>query len=381
MSVLIVAGRVVAALVLFGIIVTVHELGHFIAAKVLGVQVNEFAIGFGPRLLQFGKKETKYSIRLLPLGGFCSMEGEDAAGGGEVRLTEGAASDTNPRSFLNKPVWRRIVITVAGVLMNLVLGFILLLIYHSVCILPESNGEVYYTSTQISVLQEDTSAYQSGLRPGDILLKVDGQRVFSWMDLQFLLQSSDDGVFDMQVSRAINGQEKTVLLEDVAFRREYVDETGGYVLYYDFYVAPIPQTVLSTLEQTARTECSLAVTVWRSLKGIFTGQFGLNDLSGPVGTVDVIGDVVENAVQEVHWQSGLGNVLLLLALLTVNVGIFNLLPIPALDGGRLLFLIWEGVTRKRVPPKYEGLVHGIGLALLLLLILIVTFQDIVKLVA
>lgn len=366
---------------LFGIIVMVHELGHFLAAKALGVQVNEFSIGFGPKLLQFGKKETKYSVRLLPLGGFCAMEGEDAAGSGEVSLTATDTTDRNPRSFLNKPVWRRVIITVAGVTMNLILGFVLLLVYHGVCTLPEADGETYYTGTRITVLEEDTPAYQSGLRPGDMVVKIDGQRVFSWMDLQFLLQSSDDGVFDMQVSRVVDGEDTTVTLPEVAFRREYSEETGGHILYYDFYVEGIPQTFGSTLEQSARMECSLAVTVWRSLKGIFTGKFGLNDLAGPVGTVDVIGDVVENAVQETHWQLGLGNVLMLLALLTVNLGVFNLLPIPSLDGGRLLFLAFEGITRRRVPPKYEGLVHGIGLALLLLLILIVTFNDITRIFA
>ena len=378
---LIVVGRLLAALVLFGIIVLVHELGHFLAAKALGVQVNEFAIGFGPKLLSFGKKETKYSIRLLPLGGFCAMEGEDAAGGGEVSLAVNEAAMSNPRSFFNKPVWRRVIITVAGVVMNLILGFILLLVYHSVCTLPEADGNAYYTSTQISVLKEDTPAYRSGLRPGDTLQKIDGQRVFSWMDLQFLLQSSDDGVFEMEVSRTVNGKETTVTLPEVEFRREYSEARGSHILYYDFYVAPIEQTVGSTLEQSFKTECSTAVTVWRSLKGMVTGKFGLNDLSGPVGTVDVIGDVVENAVQETQWQIGLGNVLMLLALLTVNVGVFNLLPLPALDGGRLLFLAWEGITRKRVPPKYEGWVHAVGFILLLLLIVIVTFNDIIKLFA
>lgn len=371
-------GRLLAAVFLFGIIIMVHELGHFLAAKALGVQVNEFAIGFGPKLFQFGKKETKYSLRLLPIGGFCAMEGEDAAGGGEVSLQVKDAAAENPRSFYNKPVWRRVIITVAGVAMNILLGFVLLLVYHGVCTVPEANGETYYTGTRISDLQEDTAPYQSGLRVGDELLSIDDQRVFSWRDIQFLLQSSDDGVFDMEVSRIVNGEETTVELTDVTFRREYVKDAKRHVLYYDFYLEAVPQTLGSTLEQSVRVEGSLAVTVWRTLKGMFTGQFGLNDLSGPVGTVDVIGDVVEGAVQETQWQVGLGNILMLLALLTVNVGLFNLLPLPALDGGRLLFLIWEGITRKRVPPKYEGLVHAIGLGLLLLLILYVTFNDILR---
>ena len=372
-------GRLLAALVIFGVIVMIHELGHFLAAKAMGVQVNEFAIGFGPKLFQFGKKETKYSIRLFPLGGFCAMEGEDAAGGGEVSLEEQKTAEDNPRSFLNKPVWRRIVITVAGVVMNLVLGFAVLLVYTGVCTRPLDDGNVYYSDTQIAVLPEDSPSYQSGLRPGDRLLKIDGQRLFSSFDIQFLLQSSDDGVFEMTVQRTENGISDVLTLPAVKFERTYSEETGRYTLIYDFKVLGIPQTVGSTIREAARLECSMAVAVWRTLKGVFTGQYGLNDLSGPVGTVDAIGDVVENAVQQEYWQDGLGNVLSLVALLTVNVGIFNLLPVPALDGGRLLFLAIEGITRRRVPPKYEGLVHAVGLILLLLLILIVTFNDIVKL--
>ncbi len=372
-------GRLLAALVVFGLIVMIHELGHFLAAKAMGVQVNEFAIGFGPKLLQFGKKETKYSIRLFPLGGFCAMEGEDAAGGGEVSLEEKKTAENNPRSFLNKPVWRRVVITVAGVVMNLVLGFAVLLVYTGVCTRPLDDGHVYYSDTQIAVLPEDSRSYQSGLRPGDRLLKIDGQRVFSSFDIQFLLQNSDDGVFEMTVRRTVNGTSEVVTLPSVAFERTYSEETGRYTLIYDFKVLGIPQTVGSTVREAARMECSMAVTVWRTLKGMFTGQYGLNDLSGPVGTVDAIGDVVENAVQQEHWQDGLGNVLSLVALLTVNVGIFNLLPVPALDGGRLLFLAIEGIARRRVPPKYEGIVHAVGLILLLLLVVIVTFNDIMKL--
>lgn len=373
-------GRLLAALVIFGVIVLIHELGHFLAAKAMGVQVNEFAIGFGPRLFKFGKGETEYSLRLFPLGGFCAMEGEDAAGGGEVDVSK-PQDVSNPRSFLNKPVWRRVIITVAGVAMNLVLGFAILLVYCGVCTVPSSDGKAYYSDTQIAVLKEDTPSYQSGLRPGDTLVKIDGQRVFSAFDIQFLLQNSDDGVFEMQVRRTVDGEKETVTLPAVKFHREYSEESKRYTLKYDFLVRGVPQTVGSTISEAARTECSVAVTVWRTLKGMFTGQFGLNELSGPVGTVDVIGDVVEEAVKQQDWRVGWGSVLMLTALLTVNVGIFNLLPLPALDGGRLLFLIWEGITRRRVPPKYEGVVHAIGLALLLVLIVIVTFSDIVKIFA
>ena len=372
-------GRLLAALIVFGLIVLIHELGHFLAAKAMGVQVNEFAVGFGPKRLQFGKGETKYSLRAFPLGGFCAMEGEDAAGGGEVSLEQRKAAEDNPRSFLRKPVWRRVIITVAGVAMNLVLGFVILLVYCGACTQPSNDGKTYYSGTQIAVLNEDTPSYQSGLRPGDTLLKIDGQRVFSAFDIQFLLQNSNDGVFEMQVRRTVDGKEKTVTLPNVEFQREYSEQTDRYTLRYDFYVRGVPQTVWSTISEAARTECSVAVTVWRTLKGMFNGQFGLNDLSGPVGTVDVIGDVVVDAVQQADWRIGLGNILMLIAMLTVNVGVFNLLPLPALDGGRLLFLTWEGITRRPVPPKYEGWVHAVGLVLLLILMLIVTFNDIIKL--
>lgn len=372
-------GRLAVALVIFGVIILVHELGHFLAAKAMGVQVNEFAIGFGPKLFRFGKGETKYSVRLLPLGGFCAMEGEDAAGGGEVDTKPVAEVSDNPRSFLNKPVWRRIVITVAGVVMNLVLGFLVLLVYNGACTLPLEDGNVYYASTKIAVLDSEAPSYQSGLRPGDTLLKIDGQYVFSSFDVQFILQSSDDGVFDMLVQRHVDGKNQKVTLPAVKFDRVYSEETGRHILTYDFKLLGEKQTVWSTLEESARMECSMAVTVWRSLKGMFTGRFGLNDLSGPVGTVDAIGDVVEDAVQQEHWQYGVGNILMIVSLITINVGVFNLLPLPALDGGRLLFLLWELITRRRVPPKYEGIVHAIGLILLLILIAIVTFNDIIKL--
>lgn len=386
---LIQVGRIAAAVVVFGIIIMVHELGHFIAAKCMGVKVNEFSIGMGPKLFKFGKKETQYSLRLFPIGGYCAMEGEDSAGGGEVKLNTDAASaeepempdnppKPDPRAFHQKKVWRRMIIILAGPAMNLVLGFVLLIGYFGFCMLPDENGKVQFSSTTVSVLKEDAPSYQTGLRPGDTILKVDGKTVFTDRDLAMLLQNDEDGVFNMTVRREVDGKEQKVKLEGVTFQI-VTEEDGTRYLQYDFYVQGIPRTFTSTITQSAKMECTVSVMVWRTLGGMLTGQYGLNDLSGPVGTVDAIGDVVVDATQQEHWQIGLGNVLMLVVLISVNVGIFNLLPIPALDGGRLLFLLIELVFRKPVPPKYEGMIHAIGLLLLFGLIILVTFSDIVKL--
>ena len=371
--------RLLAALIVFGIIIVIHEWGHFIVAKLMDVQVNEFSMGMGPKLLQFGKKETKYTLRLFPVGGYCAMEGEDPAGGGDVVPSDTAwqAAD-NPRSYSNKKVWRRTLIVVAGAAMNLVLGFVLLLGYFGVCTRPSDDGKVYYAGTTVARFAEEAPSRESGLREGDTIVKIDGKTVFSVMDISSLLQDSEDGVFEMTVRRKVDGTLQTVTLPSVTFKREALAD-GGYRLIYDFNVNAIEQTVGSTVSQAFKTECSVAVTVWRSLGHILTGRYGLNELSGPIGTVDVIGDVVADAVEQTYWQDGLANVLMLVVLLTVNVGIFNLLPLPALDGGRLLFLVWEGITRKPVPPKYEGWVHAAGMILLLLLIVVISFSDILKL--
>lgn len=388
MGFLIQVGRIAAAILVFGIIIMVHELGHFIAAKCMGVKVNEFAIGMGPRLFRFGKKETQYSLRLFPIGGYCAMEGEDSAGGGEVKLPEqsGSPSDgasdclpgPDPRAFNQKKVWRRMIIILAGPVMNLVLGFVLLIGYYGFCMLPDAEGKVQFSSTTVSVLKEDAPSYQTGLRPGDTILKVDGKTVFTDRDLAMLLQSDEDGVFDMTVRREVDGKAQKVNLEGVTFQI-VTQEDGTRLLQYDFYVQGIPRTFGSTIAQSAKMECTVSVMIWRTLGGMLTGQYGLNDLSGPVGTVDAIGDVVVDATQQEHWQIGLGNILMLVVLISVNVGIFNLLPVPALDGGRLLFLLIELLFRKPVPPKYEGMIHAIGLLLLFGLIILVTFSDILKL--
>ena len=390
--------KILAAILIFGLIIFVHELGHFVMAKLMGVKVNEFAMGMGPKLLQFGKKETKYTLRLLPIGGFCSMEGEDEAGAGSVALPSREEPSDSPvsaeeprpeavkaesRAFCDKKVWRRVLIVVAGATMNLILGFVLLVVYYGVCTMPNSQGERLYATMTIAQLKEEATSYQSGLRPGDEILKINGKTVFSDLDLTSILQSgkSENGKahFDMVVRREVDGKKQKVTLPDVIFDVKIDEETGRTALIYDFVLLGVEQGFGNTFLQAAKSECSVAIMVWRTLGDILTGKFNRNDLAGPVGTVDVIGDVVQNAVQQEHWQVGLGNLLFMISLITVNVGVFNLLPVPALDGGRLVFLIIEGVTRHKVPAKYEGLIHAIGLILLLILMVFVTFGDIGRL--
>lgn len=367
--------KIIIALLIFGIIILVHEFGHFIVAKRMKVRVNEFAVGMGPKLLSWGKGETLYSLRLLPLGGFCAMEGEDedaptpsAMGGNADRDIEASVSG----SLTEKTVWQRILIVVAGAAMNLVLGLVVLLIALG-CMEPKAaDGNAYFNSVTIAELPETSSAYETGLRVGDTIIKVDGTRIATDMDLSIAMQSDEDGVFDMLVRR----DGKKVMLKGVTFTLVTDTESGVRYLKYDFKVAGIRRTVWTTVKQAGKMEYSLAVTVWRSLGDLLTGKYGLNDLSGPVGTVDFIGDAVSQAIT----LEGLQSLFMMIALITVNVGVFNLLPLPALDGGRLLFLLIEGITRKKVPAKFEGIVHFVGLILLFALMAVVTFSDIRKMI-
>lgn len=256
--------------------------------------------------------------------------------------------------------------------MNLVLGFLVLLCTFAFCQKKADNGKVYFNSTTIAELPETSPAYETGLRVGDTVLRVNGKRIATDMDLSMLMQSDEDGVLSMVVRR--DGEKLT--LPAVQFRLATDEETGTRYLIYDFKVQGVERNVWTTVKQAGKMEYSMTVMVWRSLGDLLSGRYGLNDLSGPVGTVDYIGDAVSQAVSLDGWRT----LLTMIALITINVGVFNLLPLPALDGGRLLFLIIEGVTRKRIPAKYEGIVHFIGLLLLFALMIVVTFSDIRKLI-
>lgn len=343
--------KILFALILFEVIILIHEFGHFIVAKKCGVKVNEFAIGMGPALLKKQKGETLYALRLFPIGGYCSMEGEDE-------------ESSDSRAFCKKSVPKRMAIVIAGIVMNLILGFVLLIIYTSL--------SAPITSTTISKFEsENARSHVTGLEEGDKIVKINGMRIFTDMDISYQFQNDKDGVFDMTVLR--NG--KKTELKGVTL------DTDDKLLHIDFLVEPIEATPLTVISQSFKQGVTYSRLIYISLADLVTGKYSIRDLSGPVGIVDVIGDVIDSETDKetgIDWRALSEQMLSLGAFITINIGLFNLLPLPALDGGRLIFLIIEAIRKKPVSAEKEGMVHFIGLAALMLLMVIVTVSDIVK---
>ena len=333
--------NILVAVLVFGFLIFIHELGHFSACKAVGVQVNEFAIGMGPALLQKQKGETTYSLRLFPFGGFVAMEGEDE-------------ESNNLRAFNNAKLGGRILILSAGALMNLLLGFVL------VCILTSQLPLLGIT--QVASFAEDAVSSQ-WLRQEDTILRMNGHRVRSANDVDYELMRDRDGRMDIEVSRG----GEAILLTGVQFALEDIGD-GTYMIYRDFNYYGVLPTFATAAGYAVNWSVSLAKSVWGSLMDLIGGRFGLNQLSGPVGVTKQIGEVSSSG----NWMS----LILLVALISINLGVMNLLPLPALDGGRLLFLLIELFRRKPVPAKYEGWVHTMGFVLLMGFMLVVTFKDI-----
>ena len=333
------------AVILFLILIIIHEFGHFIAAKLLGVRVNEFAVGFGPKLFKWGKGETKYAVNLVPLGGYCAMEGEDEASGDE-------------RAFCNKKPWRRFLIVVMGAVFNLLLGIILV----AITLIPQER----FATTTVASFMENSVSSEYGLKEGDKITHIDGRRIFTTYDLSYAFSNVDAGTIDITVKR--NG--KKVNIPDVKFASEEID--GINYLTVDFYVEGKDKTFTSFIGHTFNTAISNCVVVYRSLIDLITGRYGISAMSGPVGITSVIGNVA---------RQNLFNLIPIMALITINLGLFNLLPLPALDGGRLVFILFEMIFKKPIPQKYESVVHAIGFILLFALMIIITFKDIWSLIA
>ena len=348
---------ILIAILMFGFLIFIHELGHFISAKLLDVQVNEFAICMGPVLWQKKKGETTYSLRAIPIGGFCAMEGEDE-------------ESDNPRAFPQKSWWRRLIILAAGSFMNYLAGFLAIVILYT--------GASSYSAPIITDFFEGCPLEASdGLQVGDELYKIDGRRVYLYSDVGTLLSRNKTGVYDVVVKR--NGE--LVELPDFSMKPQLYDVDGVQQYKYGLYFGYEEKTLGTVLKNTWYTALDFARLVWMSLGDLVSGLVSVNDMSGPVGVVSAIAQTGESAATT---ADGILNVLYLGAFIAVNLAVMNMLPLPALDGGRAFLLlvntVFTAITKKKIPSKYEGYIHAAGMILLLAFMAFITFKDIWKLV-
>ena len=374
---------VIVTLLIFLIMITLHEFGHFIMAKALHVNVLEFAIGMGPAIFKKQGKKTLYSVRIFPVGGYCSLEGED--GGSD---SEGA--------FCKQKLWKRFLIVSAGAILNLVLGFILFAVFVGATSPVASNV--------IDSIDERSYLAETGVMPGDKIVKINGHNINIFNDIKlYTAEFEKDKEIDITVKRGnekfdisvlpsqreqtvvyydayaditdvVNGETKneTVTLKE-AIPQEYVGKTYNEKgLIIGFTARKIDVTAANILPQAWYHTVNITKSIYLALAELVTGKTGLESMAGPVGVGQVVGAAVNSGS-----DSGI-NILLIMAMLTVNLGIFNLLPLPALDGGRLFFMLVELVRGKPVPPEKEGVVHTIGLLLLLALAVVVFFNDIFR---
>ena len=358
-----------AALLIFGAVIAIHEFGHFAVAKLCGVQVNEFSIGMGPTLIKTYRKGTQYTLRLLPVGGFVALEGEEspestqAEGGNE----EDAAPAIPPEVLAQrtgKPlneaaVWQRMLVMAAGAVMNFVLGFVVLVI-----LIAAQNEPI--TSKTIYAIQDGALCGQTGLQAGDKVLAVNGRRCFVANDILYELVRTQSYSADFTVLR--DGQK--VQLPGVQFDT-WQDEQGETHMSIGFSVYGLEKTPGNVLREAGNSVLYYGRIVFTSLVDLMRGRESINNLSGPVGIVSAIGQAASYG-----WQ----DLLELLALITINLGIFNLLPFPALDGGKVVFLVIEGVTGHAVPEKLQSVLTLATFGLLFGLMLFATYNDILRLI-
>ena len=358
---------ILIAILVFGVLIFVHELGHFLAARAFGVKVNEFAIGMGPKIFSHKseKSGTVYSLRILPVGGFNSIEGENG-------------DSTDEAAFCVKPVWQRMIIIVAGAVFNLIFAIVVMSI---VVIATDKLG-----STVISKLPEPSTAETEQVSDGsaengkvyvgepsntfekfmvgDKIVKINGKRVHVVDELVYTIAFEGTEATTVTV---IRGGE-TVVLENVHFPKY---ESNGIVFgTVDFYVAQEQKNIFTVIKHSWFNCVSTMETIWESLFGLISGKYGMEHVSGPVGVTEALGSAA---------KSGVLVVLNMAVMISMNLGVFNLLPVPALDGGRFIFLLVEAIRKKPLKAEVEGMVHTIGILVLMALMVIITFKDVFSL--
>ncbi len=352
---------VIFAIFLFSVLIFVHELGHFTAAKLSGVQVNEFSMFMGPAIWKKQVGETLYAIRCIPIGGYCAMEGED--GGSD-----------NPRSFDKAAWWKRLIILAAGAAMNFLIGVVLMVIVVlmvSVC-LPGKQ-----TAVPVIASFEDYATVngENGLQAGDRIVEVDGEKLYSYSDFSMILSLNPGDVHDITVRR--NG-EKVVLKDFLLEKHEVTLENGSTGLRYGINFTLSTPNFWEKLGMAWNQSLDTVRMVRLSLQMLLGGKVGIKDMSGPVGIVSEMSKVAAASDSKV---TALLNMLYFGGFIAINLAVMNLLPIPALDGGRIVCLlitvVVEAITKKKINPKYEGYLHGAGMILLLALMAIIMFKDVI----
>ena len=346
---------VLAGIFIFGFLIAIHELGHFLAARLCGVRVNEFSIGMGPLLWHRETEETRYSVRLLPIGGFCALEGEDGDTGDE-------------RCFTRQSFWKKLVILAAGSFMNLLAGVVVI-----ACIFSAASG--FYLDQVSGFADGFPLEGEDGLMEGDIIYKVDGWRTYLRGDTALFLQYNDGQGVDLEVIR--NG-EKVVLKDFPLYRGTYDGVPGRFGLMIG--AALVPASFWTTVKFTAYQTMDFIQQVWFSLAQLVRGSVGFDDVSGPVGIVSAMTEVGNASATT---AAAFENIAFFAALIAVNLAVMNLLPIPALDGGRIFFLAVDGVSlllfKRKVPEKYQAAVNAACFAVLMGVMLLVTLKDVGKL--
>ena len=349
---------ILAAILVFGVLIAVHELGHFMAAKACGVRVNEFSIGMGPALWKKQKGETQYSLRLFPVGGFCAMEGEEE-------------DSDDPTALNNQGFWAKLLIFAAGAAMNFIAGLLIILVLYA-------DAQAFYVPVVAGFADGCPLESADGLQEGDRLLRIDGEKVYVYSDISLLMGLNKTGAFDLQIER--NGE--VITLRDFTMeRREYTDQNGETYTGYGLYFGAEEATLGRKLSYSWNNAMDFARLVRLSLQMLVTGQAGVKDLSGPVGIVSTMTQVGEQAATT---RAAVENIAYLAALIAVNLAVMNLLPLPALDGGKIFFLVINAIGlalfKKQIPAKYENYIHFAGLVLLLALMAVITFSDVWKLI-
>ena len=345
------------AILLFSFLIFIHEFGHFIAAKAFGVQVNEFSLFMGPVLWKKHIGQTQYSVRWIPIGGFCAMEGEDGTGDSD-----------HPHAFNRAAWWKKLIILCAGVAMNLLAGMVLLAAFFA----PEKE----FILPVISQVEQGCAfGGENGIQAGDRIVSLDGERIYVYSDFSMLFSLNGGEIHDLVLER---DGEKVVLNGLRMEKREFPNRDGTSSLRFGFSFSVAPATFAQTVKYVWNSTLDILRLVRLSLGMLFSGKAGVQDVSGPVGIVQQMAEVAD-ASGSVYYA--FLNLLYFGAVIAINLAVMNLLPIPALDGGRivgvLLTVLIESITRKKLNPKYESYIHSAGMLLLLALMGLIVMKDII----